>query len=686
MALRYPSAPRVDLVEVLHGEKVADPFRPLEDPDGPETVSWIQAQNDLTSKYLSTIPARSDIRARVAELWDYPKRGVPFERGGNWFQFRNTGLQDQSVLYVAGAPSESGSESGRVLVDPNTLSDDGTVALTGLGVSPDGSAIAWASSTAGSDWMTWHLRSVADGEDLVDVVEWSKFSGAAWTIDGFFYTGLEPPEQGSEFTGTVTLPRIAFHQRGTPQSADRTEFAAPDQPDWIPAAGVTDDRRYLIVTVTRGTGTETRVLVRELTDPTGVLAPLNDGFDAKDEVIEHLGDGSFLVLTDRGAERGRVVRARVGTRPEDWPEVVPEADDKLQEAHIFGGQLVCHYLHDAYSVLRLFGLDGEPRGSIDFPGPASVGEISGRPSSPLVHFQIMSFVQSGAIWSHDLEKGTTEVVAPSAARLDPSRFVTEQVFVTSDDGTRVPMFVTRANDLEPSGEVPALLYGYGGFNVPMTPSFSVTHASWLDRGGLLAVANLRGGGEFGRSWHDAGRLARKQNVFDDFAACARWLDSSGWSRPGRVAVMGGSNGGLLVGATITQHPDLVGAALAEVGVMDMLRFHLFTIGWAWKSDYGDPDDPGDFRVLRAYSPLHNIRPATCYPPTLIMTGDHDDRVVPGHSFKFAAALQEAQGCDRPILLRVTTSGGHGAGKPTAKLIDEAADRLSFLEAALGGGS
>ena len=678
MASRYPPPPTADVVEDHHGEKVADPYRPLEDPDSPATVEWVEAENRITFEYLERIEARPAIRERIAELWDYPKSGVPFERGRRWFTLRNSGLQAQSVLYVSDAPTDT----GRVLIDPNTLSEDGTVSLTGLGVSDDGLEAAWATSRAGSDWMTWRIRSVDTGEDRDDVVEWSKFSGAAWSGDGFFYTAIEQPPAGTELTEAVRAPRIMFHRVGTPASADALEYEAPDQPDWIPHAGVTDDARFLVVTVTRGTGTETLVWVRDLAG-SGPLTPLAGEFEARDEVIDHAGAGELLVLTDRGAERGRVVRARPGADPADWTEVVAESGDTLLDVRLYGGRLVCHYLHDAQSVLRVFELSGRPVGDIPVPPAASVTELSGRAASPLIHFQVMSYVESGAIWSHDLESGATALVRPSAARFQSNDYVTEQVFMPSADGTRVPVFLTRAASHVPDGDAAVLLYGYGGFNVPVTPVFSPTFAAWLDRGGILAVANLRGGGEYGRAWHEAGRLALKQNVFDDFAACARGLVASGWTRPDRIAVMGASNGGLLVGATLTQHPELIGAALAEVGVMDMLRFHLFTIGWAWKSDFGDPDDPEQYKWLRAYSPLHNLKPGACYPPTLIMTGDHDDRVVPAHSYKFAAALQAAQGCDRPVLLRVATSGGHGAGKPTAKLIDEAADRLAFLEAALG---
>lgn len=678
-ARQYPAAPRAEIVDVIHGVEVPDPYRPLEDPDAPSTVRWVQEQNGMTEEFLAGLPSRRNIRDRIAELWDYPKTGVPFERGGRWFQMRNSGLQAQSVLYLSEGPGGR----GEPFIDPNELSDDGTVSLTGLGVSPDGSRVAWATSAAGSDWMTWRVRLTESRRDLDDVVEWSKFSGAAWSGDGFFYTAIERPTDGAELTETVRSPNIAFHVLGQPQSSDRVEFAAPDQPDWIPHAEVTEDGSFLVVTVTRGTGTETHVLVRDL-NAGGPLRPLNRQFEAKDLVVEHLGDGSFLVLTDRGATRGRLVQGRPDVDPEEWPELVPETEDTLLDARMYGGHIVCHYLHDARSVLRVHALDGSHEGQIPLPDPATVSEMSGRADSQLMHIQVTSFVQSGAIWAHDFDRGDTSLAVPSAATFPASEYVTEQVFVESADGTRVPMFLTRSGRTVPSGDAPVLLYGYGGFAVPMTPTFSVSFAAWLDRGGLLAVANLRGGGEYGRPWHDAGRLAAKQNVFDDFAACAGWLASSGWSRPERIGVMGGSNGGLLVGATLTQRPELIGAAVAEVGVLDMLRFHLFTIGWAWKSDYGDPEDPEHFAWLKSYSPLHNIKPGACYPPTLVMTGDHDDRVVPAHSYKFAATLQQAQACDRPILLRVTTSGGHGAGKPTAKLIDEAADRLAFLEAALGG--
>lgn len=685
----YPPPPTSGAADELHGQTVADPYRPLEDPDAPATRAWVRDQNALTESLLAAVAERPAIRARIAELWDYPRVGAPLERGGRYFQMRNSGLQNQSVLYVA----DGLGRPGEVVIDPNTMSPDGTVSLTGLGVSSDGAKVAYATSEAGSDWMIWRVRDVRTGADEPDRLEWSKFSGAAWTRDGsgFFYAAVGRPAPGAELTAQTRSPRIMFHRLGTDQGDDTVEFDAPDQPDWFPVAEVTPSGRYLVVTVSQGTGTETMVLLRDLRQPGGRLTALAHGFEAKDLVVADDADG-LILLTDRSAERGRLVRAaRSGPGwepPGRWRELVAEGGETLTEAHLYGGRLVCHYLEHAHSALRIFDTSGRPVRSVELPGLVSLtpgpsgAVVEGSPDGDVVTYQAVSFVQSGAVWAHDLVSGEDRVVHPSAAPLDPGRFVAEQVFVPSADGTEVPVFLTRSVSAVPDGTNNVLLYGYGGFSVPVTPAFSVSFAAWLDRGGILAVANLRGGGEYGRSWHDAGRLGRKQNVFDDFAACAGWLANSGWSRPGRIAISGASNGGLLVGASITQHPELFGAAVAEVGVHDMLRFHLFTIGWAWKSDFGDPDDPEQFGWLRAYSPLHNVAPGTCYPPTLIMTGDHDDRVVPAHSYKFAAALQAAQGCPNPVLLRVATSAGHGLGKPTAKLIDEAADRLAFLEANL----
>jgi prolyl oligopeptidase len=674
----YPPPPKSEVPD--------DPYRSLEDPDEPATQAWVKAENELTEQVLSSVPSREDIRSRITTLWDYPKAGVPFSREGRWFQMRNTGLQAQAVLWVMPSPSDE----GRVLIDPNGFSEDGTVSLTGLGVTDDGQLVDYATSTGGSDFLTWRVRRADTGEDLTDVVEWSKFSGAAWTTDGagFFYNAVARPATGAELRQSTTDVRVMYHRVGTDQDSDELVFEAPDHPDWVPRADVTDDGRYLVVSISRGTGTEQRVLVKDLAED-GEFVALVPDFEAKAGVITNT-EGTFYLLTDRDAERGRVVTIELDRPGVIDREVLPESGDTLIEAHLYGGRLVCHYLHDSHSTLRVYSVEGEHDHDVLLPGfvslvadPVRGTSVEGRRDQDLVHYQIVSFAESGALWAHDLASGATDQIRASTAEVDPSAFTTEQVLVTSGDGTRIPMFVTRRTDVVPNGEVPVLLYGYGGFDIPLTPSFSVTFAAWLDRGGLLAVANLRGGGEYGRAWHEAGRLTHKQNVFDDFCACARWLGGeSGWSRPGRVAIWGGSNGGLLVGASVTQQPSLFGAAVADVGVFDMLRFHLWTIGWAWKSDYGDPDVESDRQVLLAYSPLHNVRAGVCYPYILLLTGDHDDRVVPAHSYKFAAALQDAQGCDHPVLLRVETSAGHGLGKPTVKLIAEATDRLAFLDLAL----
>jgi prolyl oligopeptidase len=687
----YPDARLGSDADDYHGEVVADPYRWLEDADSPETAAFVKAENEVTEAYLEGIATREEIRRRVAELWSFPRYGVPFERGGLWFQFRNSGLQNQKVLYVMTTPDDE----GRVLLDPNALSEDGTIAVTAYEVSPDGSLLAYATSSAGSDWKIWLVRSVSDGTDLADRVEWAKYSGASWLGDGsgFYYSGPDRPEPGTELQGETRNLRVFCHRLGTPQQDDALVFEAPDEPDWMPFATVTDDGRYLVVAIESGTFPESQLHVLDLEHPELGLRPIVGDFSAFAELVTNVGS-TFFVLTGSGAERHRVVAIELeDPSPDRWREIIPEAEATLVGARHCGKNLVCHYLEDAHSVLRIHDLEGAFVRDVPLPGLVSLFDrdeepdsIRGRPASPLIFFKVTSFLEPGSIWRHDLASGETSIVRPSAAAFDPAGYVTELVFAPSDDGTNVPLFLSRRRDVTPTGDVPVLMHGYGGFNVSTTPAFGVQTAVWMERGGVFAEAVLRGGGEYGKAWHDAGRLANKQNVFDDFCACARYFTESGWSRPGRTAITGGSNGGLLVGACITQHPELFGAAVPEVGVLDMLRYHKFTIGWAWKSDFGDPDDPEQYPWARAYSPLHRVVAGTKYPPTLIMTGDHDDRVVPGHSLKFAAAMQAAvagvPGAG-PILLRVETSAGHGFGKPTSKQIAERTDVLAFLEAALG---
>lgn len=683
-------------VDDYHGEPVADPYRWLEDTNSAETAAWVGAQNAITEAWLAQVSSREEIREHLSALWDFPRFDAPFARGGRWFQLRNSGLQNQDVLYVMESPQDV----GRVLLDPNQLSPDGTVSLSSLAVSDDGELIAYATSGAGSDWMTWRVRETAGGEDRADVIEWAKYSGAAWCPDasGFYYGAVDPPTPGAEFLEAAPAHKLLLHRLGTDQAQDEVIFAAPEQPEWIGEATVSDDGRFVIVSISQGTAPETQLHVLDREDPGSGLAPLVADFSAKARYVTNLA-GTFYLLTDAGAERQRLVAVDL-EQPgaENWCEVIGESAALLLAARHCGGRLVCHYLADACSELAVFDFDGSRLHDVAVPRVSSLGAgdeagFTGRPDQGTLHFIVTSFIDSGSLWEHDLATGETRLLSASGAADGRPALVSEQVFVTADDGVSIPLFLTHRADLQATGEVPVLLYGYGGFDISITPRFSVGWTAFVERGGVLAVAVLRGGGEYGRAWHRAGILANKQRVFDDFCDCARWLAESPWSRPERIAISGGSNGGLLVGACLTQHPELFGAALAAVGVFDMLRFHRFTIGWAWKSDYGDPDDPEQYPALRAYSPLHNVHPGRRYPPILITTGDHDDRVVPGHSFKFAATLQAAAAADRApgrsaevVLLRTETSAGHGHGLPTSKAIAAATDALAFVERTVGARS
>ena len=677
--LSYPRTRADDVVEELHGHRIADPYRWLEDPDSADTAAWITEQNAVTDGWLDGVAGRERIRTRLTELWDHPRASAPVRRGERWFQHRNTGLQNQDVLFRMGSATGADAE---VLLDPNGLSEDGTVALIVAEPSHDGSLLAYSTSSAGSDWQTWRVLDVATGAEHDDVLEWSKFSAAAWTHDraGFYYNAYDAPEQGAEYEQRNDGERLQYHRLGTPQTADEVVLAWPDAPEWNFGAEVVDDGRWLLVTVALGTERRTRLWGA----PVGQTPrPLIDEFDAAYQVVG-AHDGTLFVRTDLDADRGRIVAVDL-TDParERWREVVPESGDTLEHARVVGGRLVALYLHDASHRIRLFELDGAPAGEVELGELASVEALTGGEDDDAFCFAQAGFTRSSTIRRHDLGTGRTATLVEPALSLDDC--VTEQVFVPGEDGIRVPVFLVHKKGLAATGDVPALLYGYGGFDIALTPSCSVSWLVWLELGGLLAVANLRGGGEYGKDWYEAGRLDRKQNVFDDFATVARWLaGDGGWTRPGRIAINGRSNGGLLVGACLTQHPELYGAAVPEVGVLDMLRFHRFTIGWAWARDYGSPDDAAEFETLLAYSPLHNLRPGTSYPPTLVVTGDHDDRVVPGHSLKFLAALQAVQGDQAaPVLLRVEVAAGHGAGTPTSKLIAARTDVLSFLVATLG---
>jgi prolyl oligopeptidase len=680
--LSYPTAPTADQVDDHHGTPIADPYRPLEDGDAPATRAWIAAQNELTEAILAGVPARAAIRARLAELWDFARAGAPWRRGDRWFQLRNTGLQDQDVLWMSDGPEAT----GRVLLDPNALGRGGTTALSAVAVAESGDLVAVATSEAGSDWQTWGVRRVATGEELPDRVAWCKFTSAAWTHDdaGFFYGRYPAPPADAAYDAPNRDMELRYHRLGADPAADRVILTTPEEPQWIfDELELSDDGRLLVVSVAHGTDPRNRVYVADLAAgvDTAVARPLLDAADAHYAHIATL-DRTLFLVTDRDAPLGRVIAVDVDD-PRRVREVIPEGDDTLERVLLVGNRLAAVYLHHARHRLAVFEVDGRHVVDVALPGIGTIVDMAGRRTDDELFVSFGSFVAPPRVLAVRMADGAVRDVQPPALAWDPAAFVTEQVFVASADGTRIPLFLTRRGDVEPDGRVPTILYGYGGFQIPIGPTFKPEWLAWVERGGLLAVASLRGGGEYGTAWHNAGRLASKQNVFDDFAACAGWLTASGWTRPERTGITGRSNGGLLVGASLTQHPELFGAAVAEVGVMDMLRFQLFTIGRAWTSDFGSAEDPEQFRTLLAYSPLHNVRPGVAYPATLVTTGDHDDRVVPGHSFKFAAALQAAQAGDAPVLVRIDTDAGHGAGKPVGKLIDERADVLAFLEMALG---
>ena len=683
--LQYPAARKSDVVDDYHGTRVPDPYRWLEDPDSPESRAWIEAQNRLTAAYLAEIPARSTIRERLTKLWNYPKYGTPFRKGRRYFFFKNDGLQNQSVLYK----QASLTADPETLLDPNLLSEDGTVALSTMAVSDDGRLLAYGTSASGSDWEEFRVRDVAQGRDLSDYLKWIKFSGASWTNDGagFFYSRYPEPADKA-LTDVNRFQRLYYHRLGTDQAQDLLVYERPDQPDWGMNAEVTADGRYAVMHVWLGTDRRNRVYYLDLKDAkrpkvTGEVVRLLDDFDASYAFVGNDGP-VFYFLTDLDAPRKRVIA--IDTRhPERarWREIIPQGPDVLDGVQIIHDTFVANSMHDASSRLRLFAHDGRFVKDLPLPTLGSIGGISGERKDDEMFYAFTSFLYPTTIFRYDFKSGVTSVFKAPAIDFDPSGYETKQVFYTSKDGTRVPMFITHQKGLHLDGSNPTYLYGYGGFNISLTPSFSVSMLVWLQMGGVYAVPNLRGGGEYGEEWHQAGMHDRKQNVFDDFIAAAEYLIAQGYTSPSKLAIAGASNGGLLVGAAITQRPELFGAALPAVGVMDMLRFHKFTIGWAWVTDYGSADSAAQFPYLYKYSPLHNIRAGTRYPATLVTTADHDDRVVPGHSFKFTAALQAAQAGPQPVLIEIETKAGHGAGKPTSKLIEEQADRMAFLVKNLG---
>lgn len=679
--LTYPASPTVNQIDNYHGVSVADPYRWLEDPDSPESRAWIEAQNQVTFGFLENIPARDRIQKRLTQLWNFERYSIPFKQGGRYFYFKNDGLQNQSVLYTQ--PSLEAEPT--VLLDPNTLSEDGTVALSGLDISEDGQWLAYGLSTSGSDWQEWKVRQVSTGQDQPDRVKWVKFSGAAWTHDGagFFYARYDEPNEKTRLEAVNYFQKLYYHRRGTDQGEDQLIYERPDQKDWGFSGAVTEDGRYLIISVWRGTDPRNLLFYKDLTVPDSAVIQLITEFEADYSFIGN--DGStFWFRTDWQAPRRRVLAIDT-TNPDrsQWRELIPQTENTLEDVSVLNHQFVASYLQDAYNQVKVFDLAGAFVRQVALPGIGSVGGFGGKRHDAETFYSFTSFTTPTTIYRYDMVTGESHLFRQPSVDFDSDHYETRQVFYHSKDGTRVPMFITHKKGLLLDGNHPTLLYGYGGFGVSLTPAFSISNLVWMEMGGIYAVPNLRGGGEYGEDWHQAGMKLKKQNVFDDFIAAAEWLIGNRYTQPAKLAISGGSNGGLLVGACMTQRPDLFGAALPAVGVMDMLRFQKFTIGWAWASEYGSSDNSEEFKALYGYSPLHNLKPGTPYPATLITTADHDDRVVPAHSFKFAAALQAAHQGTAPALIRIETKAGHGAGKPTAKLIEESADKLAFLVKVLG---
>ena len=716
--LSYPPARQSDQVDALHGVAVADPYRWLEDTDSPETRAWIDAQNALTFGWLAGIPERPRMTTRLTELWNYARFGVPFKEGGRYFWYENSGLQNQSVLNVQQGPAGR----PRLLLDPNTLSSDGTVALTNSVPSENGRLLAYGVAKSGSDWQEIRVRDVDTGRDLADTVRWVKFSGVSWTKDnkGFFYSRYAEPVAGNPLLNANKFHKLFYHRIGRRQSSDELVYDRADQPDWRFSGEVSDDGQYLIIHVSEGSAGSNRLYFKDLASPgrPRINAPVVRLIDRLEASYDFVGNNGteFVLRTNKSAPRERLIGVDIDNAREDnWRTLIPESKDLLQAADFVGDRLVTRYLQDAQASIRFYLVPdaalrgaGRPQGQggtrragagstisggarggpyrlereLQLPGPG-MASFSGDRGDREMFYSFTSYLYPSTVFRYDIRTGVSTTFRAPRVDFDPSLYETKQVFYQSKDGTRVPMFITARKGLALDGNNPTILYGYGGFNISQTPGFSISNLLWLEMGGVYAVANIRGGGEYGREWYEAGTLARKQNVFDDFIAAAEYLQRERYTSPRKLAISGGSNGGLLVGAVLNQRPELFGAALPAVGVMDMLRFHKFTIGWAWTSDYGSPDKPDEFPALRAYSPLHNIRSGGRYPATLITTADHDDRVVPGHSFKYAAALQAAQGGPAPILIRIETKAGHGAGKPTSKQIEEAVDKFAFLVRALG---
>lgn len=670
----YPKAKKDLTVDQYAGKKIADPYRWLENDTASDVREWVKAENKVTHDYLNQIPFRDKIKRRLTEIWNFPKFSAPFKEGEYYFFFKNDGLQNQSILYyqlgLKGTPS--------VFIDPNILSADGTVSLASYTFSKDHKLCAVGTAASGSDWNEIYVMDVATKKKLTDKIKWVKFSGATWRGNGFYYSRYDEPSKGKEFSNQNKFMKIYYHEIGKLQVADKLIFEDKAHPLRYFNASITEDERFLLINVSEGT-TGTEVLVQDLSKNEKIFKTLFPGFKNNFNVIDNNGDKIFAV-TDLGAPRYRLVEVDPNnSAPKNWKDIIPQSNDLLENVGTAGGKLFPVFLKDASSRVFQYDYKGKMEHEIILPGIGTVSGIGGKKEDRELFYSYVSFTNPGEIFHYDINSGKSEVFRKSEVRFNADEFETKQVFYTSKDGTNIPMFIIHKRGIAFDGNNPTMLYGYGGFNISLTPSFSVSRMMFLENGGVYAIANLRGGGEYGEDWHRAGMLEKKQTVFDDFIAAAEYLISSKYTSPEKLAINGGSNGGLLVGACITQRPELFKVAIPQVGVLDMLRYHKFTIGWGWAVEYGTSDSAEQFNYLIKYSPLHNVMDGINYPATMIMTADHDDRVVPAHSFKFAAELQSKQKRDgNPTIIRIDSKAGHGAGKPTAKLIEDATDMWSFV--------
>ncbi len=676
--LSYPQTYKSDVKDTYFGTEVSDPYRWLENDTSAATAAWVEAENEVTNRYLAQIPQRQWLRKRLTEVANYGKVGIPFYRHGKWYIYKNDGLQNQSVLYQM----DSVDGEQRVFLDPNTLSADGTVALKGVYFSHDGKYAAYAISRSGSDWQEFYVLDVATGQLTGDHVEWAKFSGAAWVGDGFYYSAYDRPTGGKEYSNKNEGHKVYYHRMGTPQTADVLFYHNPTCEQRFYTVSSNEEETMLFL-YESGEGQGVNVFVKDLRVADSQFIQMTSGMEKEYGIVETDGDRIYIMTND-GAPHLRLMAADIH-RPgvKDWTEVIGESADVMEDASLIDGKWIVTYLKDASNHAYVYTAGGELVREIKLPSVGSVG-FSGRKERKECFYTFTSFTIPGTVYQYNLDADRSTLYAAPKVNFRLEDYVSEQVFFDSKDGTRIPMFLTYKKGMKRNGKNPVYLYGYGGFNISLTPGFSAMRLPFLEKGGIYAQVNLRGGGEYGESWHLAGTKTSKQNVFDDFIGAAEWLIANRYTRSEKIAIVGGSNGGLLVGACMTQRPDLFGVAIPQVGVLDMLRYHLFTIGWNWAPDYGTSADSEEmFRYLLGYSPLHNLKKGTSYPATLITTADHDDRVVPAHSFKFAATLQECQSGPAPVLIRIDTKAGHGGGKPLSKVIEEQADIYGFIMKHLG---